>query len=151
MKITWKPRTGETGSAVVLGDNTRNTRGPGSKLIVSSRPGFQAQAQVAAYPRAEIVETFSRGNIQTGIAITILYEFQNHGECTRFTFDLGNYLAIPGVLDITHTGGGSSVMEGVFTGADVAQQEGASALVNFTFTGGRFTKGQTTTNTVPAL
>lgn len=145
MKATWKPREADAGSdAVVLGDNTRNTRGPGSKLIISARPAFTAQAQAAAYPRAETVETFARGNIATGIAITVLYEFRSFGECTRFTFDLANYVPTPGILEIAHLGGGASTMQAVCTGAEALSQDGCTAVVQYNFTGGRFTKGQST-------
>ena len=144
MKITWKPRTDSTGSPVVIGDNTRGQRGPGSKLILSVRPSFQSQAQVAAYPRGDAVETFGRGNIQTGIGITVLYEFRSFGECTRFTFDLSNYVGNEGILEVAHLGGGASTMQGICSGADVISQDGCTAVVQFNFTGGQFTKGQAT-------
>ena len=146
MKITWKPRSDATGSVLVLGDNTRSARGPGSKLIISCRPSYQSQVQVAAYPDSEIVETFGRDNLQTTLAVAVLYEFRSFGECTKFTFDLANYIRQEGILEVAHLGGGAAVMQGVCSGAEVAAQDGCTALVNYTFTGGKFTKGQNPTS-----
>lgn len=142
MKLTWKPRPGVTGTPVVLGDNTRNARGPGAKVITSFTPGFQYSVQAAAYPEADAIETFGRENLATEVSVIVAYEFSSYGECTKFLAGLGASLASEGVLEVAHTGGGADSMEACIQSARALQQVGASAFVQYQFLGGAFTRGQ---------
>jgi hypothetical protein len=143
MKITWKPRAGVTGTPVVLGDNTRDQRGPGSKVILSFVPGYQKAAQVAAYPQAAEVTTIGRDNLSTEVSIAVACEFVSYGECSKYLAGLGALLSSEGILEVAHTGGGADSLEGCFTAARTLQQIGSSAIVQFLFIGGAFERGNT--------
>lgn len=149
MKLTWKPRAGTAGTPVVLGDNTASTtRGTGSKAVLSYQPSFQKSAQVVASPQAEAVVTIGRGNLVTEINVAVAYEFASYGECTKFLTGLGDLIESEGILEVRHTGGGADTIEGCFTAARLLQQVGSSAVVQFNFVGGAFTRGSGNNNEV---
>ena len=146
MKLTWKPRTTETGDPLVLGDNTRDLRGAGCKVIQSFLPQFAQQVSVNAYPRGEEVETFGRGNIQTALAAVIHYEFRTVGECSAWAFRLGQLVRSQGTLEINHGDDYRSVVEGVWQSIVPGDITGVALTVTFQFLGGLARPGTATTN-----
>lgn len=136
MKLTWSPATGEIGSPVVLADDSIG-RGDGSMRLLSLVPGFRRVAQLAAYPRAEAVETFDRGNLVSTVSAIVAYEFGSVGESARYLLRLGALLSGKGTLRIDHDDGGSDRLpDAVWETMEPSPQIGVSCNVRFTFVGG---------------
>lgn len=153
MKISWKPRPGQTGSSLVLGDDALGLRVNGSKVIVSAGPvSHQWQNQPAAYPDAEDVEHFDRGNCQTVYAAIIDYQFDTIGKCDQWLYDVANQFDGGGTLEVTFDGGGQSSMEAVIDSIQRVSRAGCCLVLQYTFLGGRFSAGPAVglpTNQVP--
>ena len=149
MKLTWRPRAGQSGSALVLGDDALGFRSAGSKFILSAGPtAVQFISEAVAYPRAEEIATFGRGNAQTSYAALIDYQFATVGACSQFLHRIGTDLDGAGVLEVTHDGGGQDSMEAICTAIQRVQRDGAMLVLSYTFLGGLFTKGPAS-NLVP--
>lgn len=143
MKVTWKPRAGDTeGAAAVLGDDSLGFRAAGTKFVLVAEPeGISFQAQAAAYPRAEQVETFARKNQQTAYRVIIDYQFRTVGERTRFQHRVAQGLVREGILEIQHDNGGMDAMEAVLLGIQKVGSNGVALVLQFSFLGGAFTPG----------
>ncbi len=149
MKIVWKPLPGETGSALVLGDDALGQRGSGTKVVRSAHPvGIAFAVQLAEYPGSDEAEAFGRGNKRIEYAAIVDYEFRTLGEASTFLHQLATDLDNSGTLEITHDGG-QIAMICALAGIQVLTYLGLFCAVQYTFIGGAMNKGPAS-NLVPA-
>lgn len=148
MKAVWKPRPDTTGTTVVLGDDNLGFREAGSKFIIECGPeGEQWLNQTAAYPGADEIETFDRGNKQTAYRVIVDYQFATLGAAQKFRHNIGNDLEGAGILEITFDGGGQVSLQAVLNGIQKAGGIGLNFVLSYSFLGGRFTRGPSTNQT----
>ncbi len=142
MKATWKPRPGETGTTIVLGDDALGFRQAGSKFIKGCWPeSVTWQNQPAAYPGADTIDTFGRGNLSTVYTVIVDLQFATIGQRTAFEHRHANDLANEGTLEILHDAGGVDAMTAVIQSVQFTERNGLSVTVHYTFLGGVFSKG----------
>ena len=148
MKLVWKPLPGESGNALVLGDDALGQRGPGTKVVRSAHPtGIGFAVQLAEYPQADEAEAFGRGNKRIEYAAVVEYDFRTLGEANTFLHSLATDLNNSGTLEITHDGG-QIAMVGAMIGLQVITYLGLFCAIQYTFIAGTMSKGPAS-NQVP--
>lgn len=147
MKVTFKPRPDGEALPYVLADDSLGFRSNGSKFVVLAEPeSITFQNQAAAYPRADEIETFRRGNAATIYRVIVDYQFSSIGDRTRFQHRVADYFTEAGILEILHDKGGIDALECVLQTIQKVAANGLSLTLQFTFLGGLITAGPANTN-----
>jgi hypothetical protein len=113
--------------------------GPGTKLLLNSLALHEQLIETVAYPRAESVDHFARGNAASAFSFVVLYEFATVSACAQWTIAIGDLLAGKGDLQISHDGGGQDELNGcVWQRIQPLAKTGIIVPIEFTFIGGKF-------------
>ncbi len=142
MRIVWKPAPDEAGASIVLAQPSP-ARGPGSMIRIGGDREFSHGIQAAEYPGAEVIEVFDRQNLRTAYSFTVHATFDTYTKCQQFVDDIGAKLVGRGILELSYTGGGQRSLLGVWTSVH-PRDDGVSAIIQYSFLGGAFSKGAAT-------
>lgn len=130
----------------VLGDDNLGFRSNGSKFVILAEPEtISIQGQAAAFPRADQIETFHRGNGVTVYRVIVDHQFTTIGERTRFQHRIASHFTEAGILEILHDSGGVDTLECVLQNIQKVAANGLSLTLAFSFLGGLIEPGPVNT------